>query len=127
MASEQFLTSWGDSVTVPLADTKLPYDIDVLFWNSTTASNTKRDVLKREVVPPPTPVDPYESWPVNITAGTNVWDSTDTDSSKTVDSPLTCRVGKWDNGNFGDWLTEILSLGDVEYLPNRQMDCYWSC
>ena len=132
LASQEFSTSWGDSVTVPGSDTKLPYDIVVDMTQTIPPSSKARrhaeylEMLRRDPTccgSSPTPPDPFEKWEIGITAGTSNWNSADTDSTKT---PY-CRVGGWDNGNFGDWLLDVLSLGDIEHLPNRQMDCYFSC
>ena len=133
LASQDFSTSWGDSISVPALITGLPYDIVVDMTETipiTRKARAKRhaeylEMLRRDPLccGGTTPVDPFEKWEIGITAGTTTWNSGDTDSST---MPF-CRVGGWDNGNFEDWLLSVLSLGDIQELPNRQMDCYWTC
>lgn len=138
---------WGSSQTLSSKGV-FGYNVQVLWANISTdvvaGSKTKarRDhdddgskILvperqRREVAPAPAPVCRLESWTVQITAGSaTFWSDGANDKTSTV--PY-CSVGGWDNGNFGTWLdsliSEIATGGEpISDLPNRQMDCYWSC
>ena len=59
----------------------------------------------------------WEYWVLTLTAGDTSWDDTDKDSSKL---PY-CAVGKWDNGNFWDWLDSLASLGVDQYSSVSQV------
>lgn len=109
LASKDFQMKWGDNATVSASDSKLPFDIDVDFLRSTSESSTK----KRMVGPPPPNTVNWEDWILAITAGGTSWTDKETDSSNL---PY-CSVGKWDNGNFWDWLDGVISLGGDEHLP----------
>ena len=67
--------------------------------------------------------DPYQKWEVTLEAGDSKWSTEDTDDTKLPN----CSVGGWDNGDFGDFLDEVFSLGGVQQVPTRQMDCRFAC
>lgn len=69
------------------------------------------------------PPDPYQRYEVKLSAGDSSWSTEDTDDEHT---PY-CSVGGWDNGGFGDFLDEVFSLGTIEKVPTRQMDCHFPC
>lgn len=108
LASKDFQLSWGDSVSVSNDDSKLPYDLTVDFLKQTSVPSR---MFKRADAPPGTNTVDWEDWVLSIAAGTTKWGSTDTDSSKL---PF-CNVGGWDNGDFWDWLDNVVSLGDAEH------------
>ena len=99
LASQNFKIAWGQSVSVPAADTKLPYDIVVDFLSWTTS---KGKFVKRLLGPPLTTSINWEAWILSLTAGSASWKDTDTDTSVL---PY-CKVGGWDNDNF----LEVLGL-----------------
>lgn len=90
LASQNFNEiEWGQSASVPAADTKLPYDIVVDF----TMTRYKGKFV-RSIIPPPT-IFEWEDWTISLTAGSTSWNDTDTDTSVL---PY-CEVGGWDNGD----------------------------
>ncbi|OXV06359.1 hypothetical protein Egran_05873 [Elaphomyces granulatus] len=113
LASQKFKIKWGQSVSVPAADTKLPYDIVVDFLSKTSKSK----FVKRIGLPPPVSVN-WEAWIISLVAGSTSWKDTNTDTSVL---PY-CKVGGWDNNNF----LEVIGL-EAGHIPNRQMDCHWAC
>jgi len=100
LASEEFTISWGQSVSVNTNVSKLPYVVSVLFNVQTPPSrrslNWRSQKFRRvDTNPPVVPAD-FEQWLVQITAGSTIWNTTDTDSMKI---PY-CSVGGWETMNF---------------------------
>lgn len=110
LASLDYQLKWGQSALASQLDTKLPYDINVDFLESTSDSSK----MAKRIVGPTEPITiDWEAWILSITAGSTAWTDKDTDTSTL---PY-CKVGGWDNGNFWDWLDSVVSLGGDEHLP----------
>ncbi|RDL40026.1 uncharacterized protein BP5553_00005 [Venustampulla echinocandica] len=122
LARKNFQVKWSETATISKAGSKLPYDLNVEFSKSSKA--LKRGLNRRAGGAPPGALQYlYQNWVVGVTAGGTKWDSTQRDKAK---MPY-CNVGGWDNGDFGDFLDGLLSLGADSHAPTRQMDCRWAC
>ena len=116
LTSENYNMKWGGTANVPSSDSKLPYDVNVDFLKSQKEPSRKL----RPRIGGPVQMANWQAWILSITAGSTTWDSKDTDQSKLPN----CKVGGWDNGNFGDFLDGIMSLGADQLAPVSQSPTY---
>ncbi|KAF2814456.1 uncharacterized protein BDZ99DRAFT_473515 [Mytilinidion resinicola] len=92
---------WGNSVTAPMADSKLPYDVTVTFSTDVPKRRKRAGLgnsLLRGRLYVPQPSYAEHTWNkrlVTIGAGDTHWDFSMTDQTKPW-----CSVGAWDMGSW---------------------------
>jgi hypothetical protein len=101
--SQNYTIEWGDGVSI---QGSLPYEVTVDFLllsadNETTSADSSGVSAYS-----------FEYWPILLTAGKTRWTNDQNDSSKL---PY-CKVGGWDNGNFGNTIDYFTSLGSDNYV-----------
>jgi hypothetical protein len=111
---------WGAKTTVPDSDTHLPYDITLMFWQSTASTRRRGLAGERRVAiepAPPAPVNQpdWSSWGVDLTAGNTAWNSADT-KDKTGRKLPYCNMGGW-TANGAE---------QADDHDARSFDCYWA-
>lgn len=116
--SEWSKSKWGDVVTANAKDTKLPYPVTAtltqfLLLNSRRVKDGNRAPKRFVASPDPPIIVPWEKWLIQLDAGSQSWNNGVIDPTKL---PY-CKVGDWDNGNFGDWIEAVLTLGGDSKLP----------
>lgn len=113
LTQQTFDIQWGEIATIVKSDSKLPYDINVEFSKSMKVlTRRNRGIKDRATAPRPVNLL-YQKRVVGVTAGPTKWDST----QQVLKNVPHCQVGDWDNGNFGDFLDGLLSLGADEQEP----------
>ncbi|TVY46886.1 hypothetical protein LOCC1_G002187 [Lachnellula occidentalis] len=109
LTSKDFKLKWGSTANIPSSDSKLGQDVSVDFTQERQSSSSRK--LRPRVGGPMESPD-WQAWIVSIAVGSTKWDSTDTKTRNPY-----CKVGKWDNGNFADFLDGILTLGADQLSP----------
>lgn len=103
---------WGESLSLT---SKLPHTVEIIVVNGLK-------LRKRISIPPREGGVSVQGWPLDFKYSDQSWSTSDTDSAK---KPY-CNVGGWDNGNFGDFLGELV-FGDSKIPVSAPLCLFFFC